>query len=181
MLQITTQPLILGMQSSNARLEYTQPKGEWQMRTIKPKMEIRQGLPQVIIDQSQSFAEAGLKSLPMIMQEYADMGRQYVLEGIARRAQEGDMMARPPYGDAVAQISASRINLERADFNVQFIPQSRPEIDFTGLDFEINWDIGGSERTFYPKKPELQYIAGSLDVYVQQYNEVRFEYIDTRV
>lgn len=181
MLQITTQKARLGMQTSPSRMEIEQPRGQWQMQTVPAQMQINQGTPQVIIDQSVPFAEAGLKTLPMMMQEYADLGKQYVLEGIARRAQEGDMMARPPYGNAIAQIAASRTPIERADFNVQFIPQSRPEIDIVGLEFEINWQLGGSERTFHPQKPQINYTPGAVEIYMMQHPEIYFEYIDTRV
>ena len=176
MLQISTQKARIGIQTTNAALSYTQPRGQWNMQTQKAQMQVTKGMPQVVIDQTIPFAEAGLKTQPMLMREYADLGRQYVLEGIARRAREGDLMARPPYGNAIPQIIQSRLPLERADFNVAFIPQSRPEIDFTGLEFEINWQIGGVETDFTPRKPEFNYTPGRVDIYMEQYPEIRYQY-----
>ena len=179
MIRITSQKARLNIQTTKARLDYVSSKGKLEMQTVKARMEVSKGLPQIVIDQSIPFAEAGLKTLPMLMKDYADLGRQSVLEGIARRAREGDMMARPPYGRAIPQIALNSLH-GRADFIIKFIPQSRPEIDFINTEFEIDWETGGSDRTFSPGKTEFTYIPGGVDIYLEQYPELNFEYIDMK-
>ena len=180
MIQINSQRGILGMQTNNAKIEYTTPKGNWEMRTVKAQMEVSPGWAQVRIDQTIPFAEAGRKTLSMLVQDYADLGKQSLLEGIARRAQEGDLMARPPYGDAIQRIVMSKLPT-RADFNIKFIPQSRPEIDFVNLEKDITWQIGGSERTFQLNKGEFNYQRGGVDIYMEQYPSLDIQFIDTKV
>lgn len=180
MLQINSQRAILGIETNNAKIEYTNPKGSWDMRTVKAQMEVSPGWAQVRIDQTIPFAEAGRKTLSMLVADYADLGKQAIYEGTARRAQEGDLMARPPYGDAIKRIAISNLPT-RADFNIKFIPQSRPEIDFVNLEKEISWQIGGSERTFHKGKGDFNYQAGGVNVYMEQYNSIDIQFIDTKV
>jgi len=180
MIQITKQNAVIGHQTNNARIEYSQAKGQWNMRTQKAQMEVSPGLPQIRIDQTIPFAEAGLKTLPMLMKEYSDLGKQYALEGTARRAQEGDMMARPPYGNAVQRIAMSKLPT-RADFNIKFIPQSRPEIDFVNIEKNISWQLGGSERTYNISEGQFNYTPGGVDIYMEQHSSISFQYIDTKV
>lgn len=180
MIQVTTQKAQLGFQTNNAKIEYTQAKGKWDMTTQKAQMEVSEGLPQIRIDQTVPFAEAGLKTIFMLNQEYADLGRQYAMEGIARRAREGDMMARPPYGNAVQQIVMSKLPT-RADFNIKFIPQSRPEIDFVNLEKDIFWQLGGSQRTYNISESQFNYSPGGVDIYMEQFPSINFQYINTKV
>lgn len=180
MIQINTQRAIIGVHTNNAKIEYTTPQGHWEMQTTKAQMEISPGMPQVRIDQSIPFAEAGRKTLSMLVQDYADLGKQAVLEGTARRAQEGDVMARPPYGNGVQRIIMSKLPT-RADFNIKFIPMSKPEIDFVNLFKEISWQPGGSERTYIKGTGEFNYSPGGVDIYMEQYPSIDIQIIDTKV
>lgn len=180
MIQINSQRGQVGLGTNNAKIEYTSPKGKLEMSTVKAQMEISPGWAKVKIDQTIPFAEAGRKTPSMFSKEYADLGKQYVLQGIARRAQEGDLAARPPYGDAIQRIIMNKFPT-KVDFNVAAIPQSRPEIDFVNLEKEITWRIGGSQRAFNISQGEFNYQAGGVDIYMEQYPSINFQFIDTKV
>lgn len=169
----------MGMKSRMAKLNIQQGRGELEIKTTPSKMNIVKDKLEIRIDQTQCFAEAGLKTNTMLMDEYADLGRQYAMEGIARIAEEGNQLAMPNNTNAIANIAANKTN-KVLDFNIKFIPESKPIIDFVGGDLKINWDIGKVDMKYTPQKPKIEYVPGELDIYVEQYPSIKIDFIDEK-
>lgn len=180
-LSITTIKGQIGIETRNAYLDIKQPKGEQSIRQIKPEMIVDRELPKVLIDQSQPFAEAGRKPWSQVAEEYAQMGRQQALEGIARIVDDGNRMAmiqrRMP--DAISEIALKNSTPKQHEFNFAMIPTSRPKIEITGH-LNINWQLGGVEYSYTPRKPEGDYSPGKVDIYMKQYPKTEIRYIDNR-
>jgi len=181
-LSITTIKGQIGIETTNAYLDIRQPKGEQSIRQIKPQMIIDRELPKVLIDQSQCFAEVGRKPWSQVAEEYAQMGRQQALEGIARIVDDGNRMAMIQRGmpEAIPEIAFKNSMPKQHDFNFAMIPTSRPKIDVTGY-ININWQLGGVEYSYIPRRPEVDYYPGKVDIYMKQYPKIEIRYIDNRV
>lgn len=180
MLSISTQNIKMGFETKRPEVEISQPRGELYIKSRPAKMNITKDKLEIKIDQVQCFAEAGLKTNRMLIEEYAELGKQYAQEGVARIAREGDQLAKPKNSKAIANIAAGHVG-KMADFNIKFIPQSKPVIDFTGGNMDIRWEIGDVELDSKINKPQFAYKPGSLNIYVEQYPEVKIEVIDERV
>ena len=92
------------------------------------KLFIHTELPQIRIDSSRTREEIGLKSPSGICREGTALAKQAVLEGIGRRAQEGDRFQKIENpSDPVAEIAAQVLD-KQVDYNVGLIPQTPPQI-----------------------------------------------------
>lgn len=180
MLQITSQNARIGIETNNARLDFGPKRGRLEINTQKAQLEIEQARPQVVIDQTMPFAEAGRKTLSMFMQEYADLGRQYLMQGIARRAQEGDMLARPPYGNTIVQIVLSKLH-QPVDYTIGTIPRSKPEIDFVNMEGYMSYQPAFVQTNYVIEDNQFNYTPGGVNVYMERYHDLEISFIDTKV
>lgn len=182
LLSITTIKGQIGIKTTNAYLDISQPKGEQSIRQVKPQMLTDRELPKVLIDQSQPFAEAGRKPWSQVAAEYAQLGRQQALEGIARIVDDGNRMAmiQKKMPDAIPEIAFKNSMPKQHEFNFAMIPTSRPKIDVTGH-LDIQWQLGGVEYSYTPKKPIADYRPGKVDIYMKQYPKTEIRFIDNRV
>ena len=181
-LSIATVKGQIGIKTTNAYLDMSQPKGEQFIRQIKPQMIIDRELPKVLIDQSQPFAEAGRKPWSQVAAEYAQMGRQQALEGIGRIVDDGNRMAmiQRKMPAAIPELALKNSRTKQHEFNFGMIPTSRPKIEVTGH-LNIDWQLGGVEYSYTPRKPVADYHPGKAEIYMKQYPHIEFKYIDNRV
>lgn len=180
MLQIKSLSARIGIEINNAKLDYGQKRGRLEINTQKAQLQIEQARPQVVIDQTIPFAEAGRKTMSLFTQEYVDLGRQHVMQGIARRAQEGDMMARPPYGNAIVQIVMSKLH-QPVDYTIGTIPRTKPEIDFVNMEGYISYQPATVESNYTIDDSQFNYRPGGVNVYMERYHELEISFIDTKV
>ena len=121
------------------------------------KVHIEREMPRVIIDQYECFAEAGLKGSADFMKEYAELGKQVVLETIGKIAQEGDAMAQIENGkDMIAELAFEKMFDDEKELIIDCIPKSRPKVDVAG-DLRLEWEMGSVE---IQKKRVLAYKVG---------------------
>lgn len=177
---IESRPALIGINTVRPVQRIEQPRGKQEIRQVKPELIIDSAMTAVQIDQSACFAEAGLKGSQELSREYAEMGRQAALEAIGRIVEEGNTMARTPWSVSLRTILANLVQERHplfVDFNVKFIPQSRPDIEWTPGYLNIDWSLGGAEIGYTPSKPLHQYTPGKAEVYIRQRNELKIEYI----
>lgn len=176
---INTVKAQIGVKSTPGVQTIQQPKGILEINKTKTEMNIDKELPKVNIDQHQCFAEAGLKNIFELIEENAQLGKQRAYEAIGRIVDEGNRLASIENGfSAIPDIAYENMGMER-EFNVKFIPQSRPEITVTGH-LNINWQIGKTETHYTPKKPIISYQTGKVEVYLRQKPSIEMKYIDKK-
>lgn len=180
MLQITSQNARIGIETTNARLDFGQKKGRLEIKTNQAQLQVERGKPKVVIDQTIPFAEAGRKINSLFVQEYVDLGRQHVMQGIARRAQEGDMMARPPYGNALVHIVISKLH-QPVDYTIGTIPSTKPEISFVDLEGYMSYQPATVESNYIIDDNQFNYTPGGVNIYMEAYHDVEISFIDRKV
>ena len=181
-IQITTTKALIGINTTRGKQTISQPKGEQTIKTTAPKLKIRREAPRVIIDQYQCFAEAGLKNYIDLTKEYADLGHQYAMEGIARRVEDGNRMAmiQKNMPDAIPELAEKNAWDPQAEFNMGTIPRSRPKIDVEGS-LDIDWEMGNVDIQYTPQKPIIDFNPGKVEVYLRQKPSIEMNYVDARV
>ncbi|MFZ5753278.1 MAG: DUF6470 family protein [Bacillota bacterium] len=181
-LQIHTTWAKIGINNIKPVQSIRRPRGEQSIQQIKAEMIIDQELPKVLIDQRQCFSEAGLKSPQELSDEYAQLGRKLVLEGTARRAEEGDRLGRIedpiPFRTLIADMAEENA-WPVIDFNIDFIPKSRPKIEVTGY-LKIDWRLGGAVTEYKPRKAITQYQPGKVEIYLRQRGQIQISVIDEK-
>ena len=181
-IQINSTPALIGIRNQRPVQTMEQPRGEQSIRQTKAEMIVDQELPRVHIDQSQCFAEVGLKSVMELAYEAAQLGRQAVLEGTARVAQEGDRMARLEDGASARAVLADLGEgnaYQVLDYNIDLAPKSRPRIEVTGH-LKIDWKLGGVEHHYTPRQAITRYEPGKAEIYLRQWPSIEIRFLDIK-
>lgn len=180
-LRITTTDAKIGIQSTRGYYTMSSPKGEQTITTTKPKMTISGEPKKVIIDSYECWAERGFKNNIDLLSESASLGRQATLNSIARIVADGNRMAdiRKRTPNPIPEIAAKNSRPPMHEFNYTVIPKSKPKITVVGGQ-SIDWQLGTTNIDYSPRKPEINYTRGKVEVYMKQHHDINIEYIDTR-
>lgn len=172
MLQIITQNAQLEIRTTRAQLNISQPPADFEIQRKQPKLNMHTEHPQIRIDQRQCFNESGLMSPEAFADYIAQTGRKAVMEGIARRTEEGSRLARiEAGGNAVAEIAYDN-SFPVYEFKMVTMPRSRPKIDFVGGSIDIQVEEGYVNTIFRPNSPQIEYRPGSIEIRMRQYPHI---------
>lgn len=181
MIVINKTNALIGINSTPSMLSIEQPKADFEMVQKQPKLTMHTEQGHIIIDQRQCFNESGLKDNRALMEQMVQESRMALLEGISRTSYEGNMMAAIENKiDAVAEIAAAN-SIRMFDYNIDFIPKSRPKIDFTGGNLDIQVEEGYVDVKAIPQKPIINVELGKIDIYLRQYPSINFQYVGNSV
>ncbi|TCO76468.1 DUF6470 family protein [Marinisporobacter balticus] len=182
-LRITTTPALIGIQTNSAKIELHQQQADMQMNIEQPKLEIHTEQGKVQIDQYPCRAEEGLKNNIDLLKDTAVFAKQKAMQGIERIVRQGNQFAAiQNKTDAVAeQAEENAYHLFDKEFNFGSVPKSRPNIDFTGGNVEINVVEGKVNLQVKVNKPTLNYTRGNVEVYLRQKNSINIEYVGKKL
>lgn len=175
--QIKSTPGLIGINTISAKLSIRQPRGRQEISQPKAELYIERELPRVIIDQYQCFAEAGLKNPTDFAKDNGQWSYKCFLEAIARYNEEGDMLAQIEKGSNPFPVIAENRAFPRYDFNIDFIPRSRPKIDVTGY-LNMRWKINKPLINYEVRKPIVDYERGKVEIFMRQWPSLEIKYID---
>lgn len=179
-LDITTQPTLLSYNTRNAQLNQRTIRPVVQMETTPPVVETRQPQGELTIDMTPCRYSIGLKNNTDFVRDNAALGRQTVMDAIARIAQEGDQMARiENKTNALADIAANAMISEAPDITWAHI--ASPEISYQANSVQFNPMVGTLNYTVQPGKIEGDYQPASLDIQVTQYPSIKISVVDVEV
>ncbi len=183
MLRINTTNAMIGIQTTPGKMNISQPAPDVQMHTEHPRVEIESTLPKVQIDQSQCFAEAGLKNFLDLTRESAQIGQQALMRGIERRGRQGDDLANIQNGfQAIPnQAEENAFELFTKEFNIGTVPKSRPQIDLIEGQVNIQVREGKVNTNVKINKPIIDYTRGKVDIYLRQRNSIDIQYVGSSI
>lgn len=180
------------MQSQMAKIELTtiqpkqsieQPGPDIDLQQPPAEMHINRTPSSLSIDQSEARADVDLKSIRRRIEEFAKNGYQDWLNGMARRAQEGNELMRIENGgNAIANISKrnSKI-LPTYDFNIGYVPKSGSvKINFEPAKVEIRWDLHKPINNTRARKAITDYQQGSIDIRMKQYQDLKIDFVNLK-
>ncbi len=182
-IEIRTTPLKLGMRTSPSKMEMeTGNPNSLDLHTEPGKLEIHQEHIKVEIDQSQCFEEAGLKSNASLIAESASLGMQKSMETIGKIVDQGNQLAAIESGqDPIPeQAEYNAYGQFFHEWNIGFLPTSRPEFKVTGGTVDINYKPAKVVNDTPVKKVHFNYTKSKLDIYVEQYNSIEMSVVDLK-
>lgn len=144
-------------------------------------MSISTEMPRVLIDQYQCFAEAGLKNNRDLMREGTQRGYRQVMKYIGQTARDGYALAAIEQGGNPIADIAVREAYPQKEFNIAFIPQSRPEIKVVGsvstsCDKNGEGVNNGVKGNYAPGFANSDFTPAKVNIYVKQYPSVDIKY-----
>lgn len=170
----------IGMRTNPARQLVEQPRAILEIQQPPAEIQIERTPGRLTIDQTKAWEDMNLKSIPRLMEEFAQEGHSNLLEGIARRAVEGDELMRIEQGASpIPQIAKQNSEKPQASFNIGFIPSHfSVKIDYDPGTLDIQWKQNKPVIDVTPQKPFVEYIAGNVDVYVDREPSLKIDFVN---
>ena len=137
-----------------------------------------------MIDQSEAFADAGLKPVSRMIQEYAEKGKQQVLKAMATTAKQGDqLMNIAKESGTIQRLAKENSESPIRDFNIGFVPSSTSKVKKTYIPGELHVKI--EQRTPEVKikanQPIIKVNPGDLEIYLKQKPTLSFKMVGLNV
>ncbi len=181
MVQLKTTPLKLSMKTTPSELKidqgdpitldtHTEPSS-FEMHTEHVKVEI---------DQTKCFEEVGLKGNSAMLEDTVSFSKQKVMEGISKTVDHGNQLAaiENPQDPIPDQATYNAFDQFIHEWNLGFIPQSRPEFKVIPGNVDINYKPAKFVNDTKPTKPNIQYTKSKVDIYVEQHNSIEMSVVD---
>ena len=132
----------LAIESKRAQLTPARSQMKMNVSAQRAKFEANTSLPRVQIDQTEAFASAGLKPALRVSGDIYKEALNKGIETIGRIASEGQAFLRiENRGNPVVDVAKQSMEVSTS-MSVTAMPSVPPEINFTGGDFQLNWQPG---------------------------------------
>lgn len=145
-LQIQTTRGVLGLQITKPTQEIEQPRAIQSQQQPAAILEMSTTTPKLSIDTTENRADLDLKSVFKRTEEYAQNGKQGVMEGIARRAEQGRQLAQIENGgNAIADIAKQSATPPPASLGIRFVGDR--------MKLQVSFQPGTLDIQATPQKP----------------------------
>lgn len=144
-LQIQTINGVLELQITKPVQEIQQPRATLTQEQPAAILEISTTRPKLSLDTTEARAAIDLKSIRRRIEEYAEQGKQAALDGIGRRAQEGQQLLQIENGgNMIAELAKQNVTPPPAQLALGFIGNK------SGVQMSI--EPGTTDIRFTPQK-----------------------------
>lgn len=169
-LSIRTTPPQISARTTQGGLDIRTQQAKLDISQKQPFVKIRTEQPMVLIDQSQCFAEEGLKSMSQVMSEQAQKGIQAAQAFTGKKSRDGDAMAKIGHKASIMINIAKNSAIKKHEFGMGYMPHSRPKIDVKGGTVELEaqeinnpGEINGVSYKYTPGDIKAKYTASRVD------------------
>jgi len=172
----------IGMTTRNAQLEIQSAKADLSIEQPKAEMQIERTPAKIHIDQKEAWNNLNLKSAFVRIREAAEAGRQAVIDGIARRVNEGnELMAIEKGGNPIAE-QARRDSLITMSYDTGHTPPFLAvKISADPAQLNIRWQTHAPIIQSTPHAPEMAYHPGQVNIYMEQYPSLTIQVVGGQV
>ncbi|MDP4085198.1 MAG: DUF6470 family protein [Bacillota bacterium] len=169
--------------TQSAQLQMEQPPGTLTIEQPPAQMQVESRPARLTIDQTKAWADVNIKSAPQSIEDAAQEARQDVLEGIARRTQEGEaMMKIENGGNAIAELAKQHKVLPEHEFVLGWIPSAGSvKIDVDPGSLDIQWKVNKPIINSQVNQPIIQYTPGSVEINMKQYPSLKIDVVGGNV
>ena len=170
----------IGIETRDAVVHMEQSPAELDLQNIPAQMSIQTKPSKLTIDQTLAWEAMNIKSTNRMMEDFANDGRNAALEGVARRAQEGDeLMKIENGGNPIAQHAKENAARPEKQFNIGFIPPHfSVKINYEPAVVSIDWKLGGVINNTKPNKPVFEYELFAVDIFVKERNTLDIDFVN---
>lgn len=177
-LRISQQAGLIGLniEKPGVRLSITAPR----LNVSAQVSEMRINSPQaeMEIDMSQSWADLGARKPDDYARDFTSQAQQKGMEGIARRAAEGNSQAAIEKGGNVIDLIRSRFKAAaECPYTIAYIPEHPPVITISPGEMQLETSAGGVSCSPQLGRVENNAIWAKVDVYLQQKPTIEIEWL----
>ncbi|MBP1157804.1 MULTISPECIES: DUF6470 family protein [unclassified Paenibacillus] len=174
-IQIRQQNARLGIDADPGQLVIKQPKATIEMQAIHPKLHIDAEQGKLYIDNRRVQDALGNGPHLEVMNRIYSKCKEIVLQGIAKKVEDGNRMAMIHTGEDAIVALALQSTQDLDFFEYMYVGDAsfdNIDIRFEPGKFDIQVEEGRVDIHVQSNRPEVQYYPGKLDIYVSQYAQV---------
>lgn len=175
----------LGIKKRNATIQIRQPQAELTYNQPQPEVKMYKTKGKLTIDQTEAFADAGLKHPFRMTEEQFIKSKQKVLQALATKAAEGDRLMKIEYqsSSVIPQIAKNNSEPPQKEFNIGFVPSSMSKVKIHYEPSKIKMDVNLENFTLHvkPNKPIIKFNQGDLQIYLKQKANLQIQAVGAAV
>lgn len=176
---ISQQPIAMSVSTTPAKLSQSGNGAKTLNLSIqKPELEMQTKLPKVKIDQSQPFADAGLKNIKAFMDDNISFGKEIFAGGVSRIVSQGNELKdiQNDYDPIPDQAISNAYDMFDKEFNYGAVPSSRPTISLDEGNVKYSFKRGSVSNQSQQQKVQMSYTPYQVNYSISQYNSINFRY-----
>lgn len=169
----------IGLNIQKPVQEIKQPQANLDLQQPKAKMSIKTTKSKLSIDSYEMRESMDYKNSMSRTREIAQQSKQEALDGIARRAQEGqELMRIENGGNPIAEQAKRRGRQPYSGLNIKFIPQANTvKINFQPATVDIQVEPQKVINNSTINKPIHNYTPGKVKVEMLQYPSLKIDWL----
>ncbi len=173
----------IGLQIDKPVQSIEQPPADLSIEQPRADLSIRQPHGKLNIDQTQAWEDMNIKTPSRFAEQIAQEGYNAWLSAVGRIAEQGDELMRIENGgDPLVSQAIVNGAIPTYDFNIGWIPSAfSVKLNFEPGKLEINAQPNKPIIKATPNKPIHQYTPGKVNVYMQQFNSLKIDFINLTV
>lgn len=178
-IQIQTTKAQLGINVSKPVQRIQQTQTDLHIRQPNAVVSMQTTDSTLRIDSSQARRDLGLFGPLESGRMNAQKGKQGVIAGIARRAQEGERMMRiENKGQPIQSIASTKVGRPMKSLGIKFVPSvNSVKISYTPSKLDINVQTHAPQINATVNKPINEYTPGKVSGYMMQYPSIEIDVI----
>lgn len=180
-LEINSTPAKIEIHTRYPKVEVRGEHAQLQIRQTPIQMRISREDPELIIDQSESFASAGLKSVLQLAQEYYQRARAESMEGIGETARRGWRLMRIQDGETIGRLEFERMLKQQRQLKEVTMPSERPSTQIKPGEVTIDWTPQEVDIYWEPSDRRLVVTPGGVTIYISQYPEMEITLVEGEI
>ncbi|MGA4516656.1 DUF6470 family protein [Solibacillus silvestris] len=181
-MEITQQRIQLDIKTIPAEQRIEQHPADLQIEQPAAILEISTTKPTLDINLDQFWADLGFKKTGVLVEEYANRGLEEVMNGIARRAQEGRKLmlsaGKGQGAQTIQSIAKENYGPKRpGPINIKFIPSYQSvKIQYDPGNVDIQVQTQKPKINVAIQKPVHEYTKGKTQIDVLQYPSLKIDW-----
>lgn len=181
-IRIESQQAKIAMSSKNPVQTITQSKADQSIEQPKAEMTIHHTPAKLSIDQSQAWAQMGLKTVFQLNRDFVQETKQDALQAVAELAMQGDeLMKVEAGGNPLANQAEQNSQLPVYEFTIGWIPS--PESVNINIDpgrLTIDWNTYSPIINTRANKTTIDHTKGDVNIQLAQYNQLNIDFANLK-
>ncbi|WP_087972569.1 DUF6470 family protein [Oceanobacillus rekensis] len=168
--QIQSQMAQIQIQTTNARQQISQPQADLTIQQPQAEVTIRTTPGKLQIDQTGAWEDMNLMHVSKSIEKFAQDGKNALMQGIARKASQGDeLMKIENGGNPIASQAMQNSYDSMKSLGIKFIP-SHFSVKTNYQPAEVHIDVQTKKPMVdaTPRKPEISYQPGKVETSLKQ-------------
>ncbi|WP_339227327.1 DUF6470 family protein [Oceanobacillus sp. FSL K6-2867] len=179
-IRVHSQPAQIEIQKTDAKLGISQPQAELSIKQPQAELTMHTIPGKLRIDQSEAWADLNLMHITKRNKVFASEGKNALMQGIARRAKQGDeLMQIENNGNPLMSQAVQNSFEPMKSLGIKFIP-SQFSVVTSYQPSELHIDVQSKKPVIKatPRSPEFTYEPGNVTTSLKQRQQLEISFIN---